>query len=103
MLCLDTKKGVLYRLGNLPQSHLSEGKDPDSEQVPVPKEVPSSVPADAQPENIEEGDAKEESQIAAETLETEESIPDDKHEIATAEAPPELIALGSAPRENIVT
>ena len=108
-LRLDTKKGILYHLGNLPLSHLSEEKEQDrdiedaepseKQQADVPGES-SSEPASATPKlPVEEGDTKkEEETISDET----ECIPDDKKEVPVVSKPTELSILSTAPRDNVV-
>ena len=71
---IDTKKGVLYRLNNLPSTHASEEKEPESDNAKEGETQPStSVDAsertDVPDKSVEEGDGKKEEK---ESIEEEE-------------------------------
>lgn len=103
---IDTKKGILYRLGNLPLSTISEEKG--SEMESIQESVTETVIEDVTPSieenkgviSIEEKEGEEKE--STEPVE-EESLPDDKKEEMIMETKPtELIELAVAPRESVV-
>ena len=108
-LYLDTKKGILYHLGNLPLSHLSEEKEQErdiEEEEPSEKQQTdaagesTSEATSATPKlPVEEGDTKKEEETISEET---ECIPDDKKEVPVVSKPTELSILSTAPRDNVV-
>ena len=108
-LYLDTKKGILYHLGNLPLSHLSEEKEQErdiEEEEPSEKqqtdaagESTSEAPSATPKLPVEEGDTKKEEETISEET---ECIPDDKKEVPVVSKPTELSILSTAPRDNVV-
>lgn len=103
---IDTKKGVLYRLNNLPSTHASEEKEPESDnakegETQPPASVDAGERTDVPDKSVEEGDGKKEEK---ESIEEEESIADDKkNEEVLTQNPTELSVLCTAPRDNVIT
>lgn len=103
---LDTKKGALYRLNNLPCTHASEEKEPESDNAQeAPKQAEVSgengEKVEGAAKSVDEGDGKKEEK---ESVEEEESLADDKkNAVPVTQGPTELTLLCSAPRENVIT
>ena len=79
---------MLYRLNNLPSTHASEEKEPESDNAKEGETQPSTSVEKEEKESIEE----------------EESIADDKkNEEVLTQNPTELSVLCTAPRDNVIT
>ena len=125
---VDTKKGVLYKLENLPITYQPEEKGVESIQEEVVENVEnvesteSAEPAESaesanssnstepaqktettqreEPAAAEDKPENEEMEVSAEPA--EESLPDDKKDEVMEAKPTELVELAVLPRENVV-